>query len=114
MTPSAATLIGLTAILMWSLLSVLTVSTGKIPAFQLAAMTFAIGAAVAFASWIWRPAAINALRQPLIAWVVGVGGLFGYHAPVFLALCCARPAGAGLVDYLWAPIIVLLSSFLPC
>ena len=44
MTPRAATLIGLTAILMWSLLSVLTVATGKIPAFQLAAMTFAIGA----------------------------------------------------------------------
>ena len=47
MTPRTATLIGLTAILMWSLLSVLTVATGKIPAFQLAAMTFAIGAAVA-------------------------------------------------------------------
>ena len=46
MTPRTATLIGLTAILMWSLLSVLTVATGKIPAFQLAAMTFAIGAAV--------------------------------------------------------------------
>ena len=46
MTPRTATLIGLTAILMWSLLAVLTVATGKIPAFQLAAMTFAIGALV--------------------------------------------------------------------
>ena len=45
MTPRTATLIGLTAILMWSLLAVLTVATGNIPAFQLAAMTFAIGAA---------------------------------------------------------------------
>ena len=45
MNPRSATLIGLTAILMWSLLSVLTVATGKIPAFQLAAMTFGIGAA---------------------------------------------------------------------
>ena len=44
MTPRTATLIGLTAILMWSLLAVMTVATGKIPAFQLAAMTFAIGA----------------------------------------------------------------------
>jgi drug/metabolite transporter (DMT)-like permease len=113
MTPRTATLIGLTAILMWSLLSVLTVSTGKIPAFQLAAMTFAIGAAVAFASWIWRPAAINALRQPLIAWVVGVGGLFGYHALYFLALRFAPPAEAGLLNYLWPLLIVLFSSFLP-
>jgi len=34
MTSRTATLIGLTAILMWSLLAVLTVATGKIPAFQ--------------------------------------------------------------------------------
>jgi len=44
MSSRTATLIGLTAILMWSLLAVLTVATGKVPAFQLAAMTFAIGA----------------------------------------------------------------------
>src|SRR5258707_30531 len=113
MTPRTATLIGLTAILMWSLLSVMTVATGKIPAFQLAAMTFAIGAAVAFISFIWRPAAFGALKQPLVAWVVGVGGLFGYHALYFLALRFAPPAEAGLLNYLWPLLIVLFSSFLP-
>src|SRR5882757_5495819 len=113
MTSRTATLIGLTAILMWSLLSVLTVATGKIPAFQLAAMTFGIGATVAFASWIRRPAAFAALRQPLTAWVVGVGGLFGYHALYFLALRFAPPAEAGLLNYLWPLLIVLFSSLLP-
>jgi drug/metabolite transporter (DMT)-like permease len=113
MTPRTATLIGLSAILMWSLLSVLTVATGKIPAFQLAAMTFAIGAAVAFISFIWRPAAFGALRQPLLAWVVGVGGLFGYHALYFLSLRFAPPAEASLVNYLWPLLIVLFSSLLP-
>src|SRR6201982_3654090 len=113
MTPRTATLIGLTAILMWSLLSVMTVATGKIPAFQLAAMTFAIGAAVAFASFIWRPAAFAARKQPLVAWVVGVGGLFGYHALYFLALRFAPPAEAGLLNYLWPLLIVMLSSLLP-
>ncbi|MBR1248618.1 EamA family transporter [Bradyrhizobium sp. AUGA SZCCT0169] len=113
MTPRTATLIGLTAILMWSLLSVLTVATGKIPAFQLAAMTFAIGAAVAFISFIWRPAAFAALRQSPTAWVVGVGGLFGYHALYFLALRFAPPAEAGLLNYLWPLLIVLFSSLLP-
>ena len=98
MTPRTATLIGLTAILMWSLLSVMTVATGKIPAFQLAAMTFAIGAAVAFASFLFRPSAFAALKQPLVAWIVGVGGLFGYHALYFLALRFAPPAEAGLVE----------------
>ena len=113
MTPRTATLIGLTAILMWSLLSVLTVATGKIPAFQLAAMTFAIGAAVAFASFLFRPSAFGALKQPLVAWVVGVGGLFGYHALYFLALRFAPPAEAGLLNYLWPLLIVLFSSLLP-
>jgi drug/metabolite transporter (DMT)-like permease len=113
MTPRAATLVGLTAILMWSLLSVLTVATGMIPAFQLAAMTFAIGAAVAFISFIWRPQAFGALKQPLAAWVVGVGGLFGYHALYFLALRFAPPAEASLLNYLWPLLIVLFSSFLP-
>ncbi|MEN3350737.1 MAG: hypothetical protein V7632_4372 [Bradyrhizobium sp.] len=113
MTTRTATLIGLTAILMWSLLSVMTVATGKIPAFQLAAMTFAIGAAVAFASFLFRPAAFGALKQPPVAWVVGVGGLFGYHALYFLALRFAPPAEAGLLNYLWPLLIVLFSSLLP-
>jgi drug/metabolite transporter (DMT)-like permease len=113
MTPRTATLIGLTATLMWSLLSVLTVATGKIPAFQLASMTFAIGALTGFLTWIGRPAAFAALRQPPIAWIVGVGGLFGYHALFFLALRFAPPAEAGLLNYLWPLLIVLFSSLLP-
>jgi len=113
MTPRTATLIGLTAILMWSLLAVLTVATGKIPAFQLAAMTFAIGALVGSLTWIGRPDAIRALRQEPLAWIVGVGGLFGYHALYFLALRFAPPAEAGLLNYLWPLLIVLFSSLLP-
>src|SRR5438445_12932268 len=113
MNPRTATLIGLTAILMWSLLAVLTVATGKIPAFQLAAMTFAIGALVGCLTWIGRPDAIRALRQQPLAWVVGVGGLFGYHALYFLALRFAPPAEAGLLNCLWPLLIVLFSSLLP-
>ena len=88
MTARTATLIGLTAILMWSLLAALTVATGKIPAFQLAAMTFAIGA-WSVLTWIGRPKAFRALLQPPIAWLVGVGGLFGYHALYFSGCACA-------------------------
>src|SRR5262249_33337480 len=113
MTPRTATLIGLTAILMWSLLAVMTVASGRIPAFQLAAMTFAIGALVGSLSWIGRAEAVKASRQPPVAWVVGVGGLFGYHALYFLALRFAPPAEAGLLNYLWPLLIVLFSSLLP-
>jgi drug/metabolite transporter (DMT)-like permease len=113
MTPRTATLIGLTAILMWSLLAVMTVATGRIPAFQLAAMTFAIGGLVGLLTWIGRGEAVASLRQPAVVWLVGVGGLFGYHALYFLALRFAPPAEAGLLNYLWPLLIVLFSLFLP-
>ncbi|CCD99179.1 EamA family transporter [Bradyrhizobium sp. STM 3809] len=113
MSQRTATLIGLTAILMWSLLALLTVATGKIPAFQLAAMTFAVGGLVGMLTWIGRPAAPRSLRQPALAWAVGVGGLFGYHALYFLALRFAPPAEAGLLNYLWPLLIVLFSALLP-
>jgi len=113
MTSSTATLVGLTAIIMWSLLAALTVATGRVPPFQLLAMTFAIGACVGPLTWLWRPSAILALRQPLAVWLVGIGGLFGYHALYFLALRLAPPAEAGLLNYLWPLLIVLLSSLLP-
>ena len=113
MTPSTATLIGLTAIIMWSLLAALTVATGRVPPFQLLAMTFAIGSIVGPLTWLWRPDAVRALRQPPLVWLVGIGGLFGYHALYFLALRLAPPAEAGLLNYLWPLLIVLLSSLLP-
>ncbi len=109
----AATLIGLIAILMWSLLAALTVATGRVPPFQLLAMTFAIGALIGPLMWLVRPGAMRALRQPPLVWLVGIGGLFGYHALYFLALRLAPPAEAGLVNYLWPLLIVLLSSLLP-
>lgn len=113
MTSSTATLVGLTAIIMWSLLAALTVATGRVPPFQLLAMTFAIGACVGPLTWLWRPSAVRALRQPLAVWLIGIGGLFGYHALYFLALRLAPPAEAGLLNYLWPLLIVLLSSLLP-
>src|SRR3954466_2448920 len=110
---STATLIGFTAILMWSLLSLLTVASGTVPPFQLAAMTFAISGGMGAATWLFRPGAAQALRQRPQVWALGIGGLFGYHALFFLALRLAPPAEAQLVNYLWPVLIVLLSALLP-
>jgi drug/metabolite transporter (DMT)-like permease len=110
---STATLTGFTAILMWSLLALLTAATGRIPPFQLAAMTFAIGGGLGAAAWLFRRRAMKALRQPAEVWALGVCGLFGYHALYFFALRLAPPAEAGLVSYLWPLLIVLLSALLP-
>ncbi|WP_137042850.1 DMT family transporter [Pseudolabrys sp. FHR47] len=107
-----STFIGFSAILMWSLLALLTVASGEVPPFQLAAMTFAIGGAIG-AVWVTWSGSWGALRQSPRAWALGVGGLFGYHALYFISLRLAPPAEAGLVNYLWPLLIVLFSGLLP-
>lgn len=111
--PLRATLIGFTAILMWSLLALLTAASGAMPPFQLAAVTFAIGGTLGALSLVARPGSAAALRQPWPVWALGVGGLFGYHALYFMALRLAPPAEAGLINYLWPLLIVLFSALLP-
>lgn len=108
-----ATLIGCGAILLWSLLALFTAASGNIPPFQLAAITFLIGGAFGSLGFMLRPETAGALRQPLPVWLLGVGGLFGYHALYFTALRLAPPAEAGLVNYLWPLLIVLFSAWLP-
>lgn len=110
---SAASSTGLVAVALWAVLALLTASSGAVPPFQLLAMTFAVGAALGAASWIARPGAARALRQPWPVWLVGVGGLFGYHAVYFAALKAAPPAEASLIAYLWPLLIVVFSAFLP-
>jgi len=112
MPATRATLIGFAAILMWSLLALLTVMSGRVPPFQLLAMTFAVGGTIGIA-WVARSGAWGALRQPPKVWALGVGGLAGYHALYFASLRLAPPAEAGLINYLWPLLIVLFSGLLP-
>lgn len=107
---STATFIGFTAVLLWSLLAFLTAASGTMPAFQLTAITFAIGG---LSLLLIRPGAIKAMRQPLPVWLLGVGGLFGYHFCYFFALRNAPPVEAGLINYLWPLLIVVFSALLP-
>ena len=100
------------AILLWSGLALMTAASGTMPPFQLAAITFVIGGSLGLAFAAGR-GKLTALRQPLPVWLLGVGGLFGYHALYFTALKNAPPAEAGLIAYLWPLLIVLLTAFLP-
>jgi drug/metabolite transporter (DMT)-like permease len=113
MSTLAATLVGFSAIILWSLLAALTAAAGPIPAFQMNAMCFGIGALAAALLWVRDPSRARALRQPWHVWAHGVAGLFGYHALYFAALRLAPPAEASLVNYLWPLLIVLFSSLLP-
>ena len=108
-----ATLIGFCAILMWSLLALLTALSGAVPPFQLAAICFFIATMIGMASLASRPGSYRALRQPWPVWLLGIGGLFGYHFFYFTALRNAPAVEAGLIAYLWPLLIVVGSALLP-
>ena len=107
-----ATVIGFGAVILWSSLALLTALSGEAPPFELAAITFAIGGACGLAYAAAR-GRLWMLVQPRRVWLVGIGGLFGYHALYFAALRRAPPAEASLIAYLWPLLIVLFSGALP-
>ncbi|WP_372394546.1 EamA family transporter [Azospirillum sp. HJ39] len=111
-----ATGVGSIAILLWSTAALLTSLSSAMPPLQLVAVTFGL----AFLTGITVAAlrgrgVVSALRQPLPVWLVGVGGLFGYHACLFLAFHLAPAAAVevNLLNYLWPLCIVLFSALLP-
>ncbi|MCU0894223.1 MAG: EamA family transporter [Rhodospirillales bacterium] len=109
-----ATAVGGTTILLWSTLAVLTTLSGSVPPLQLVAMAFALAASLAIGKWLVLGEPVVArLRWPVEVWLVGVGGLFGYHALYFLALRSAPAVEASLINYLWPLLIVLFSALLP-
>jgi drug/metabolite transporter (DMT)-like permease len=114
MTRRQSTLIGGTAVLMWSALALLTTLAGPVPPFLLVALCFTIASLATMAKWlVFREPVGRYLRQPLKVWAIGIWGLFGYHFFYFLALASAPPAEAGLIAYLAPLLIVLFSALLP-
>lgn len=111
---NVATLIGASAILMWSTLGILTALSGSVPPFQMVAMAFSVAFALTLATWLVRgQSPLRHLAWPPRVWALGVGGLFGYHFFYFMALRNAPVVEANLVNYLWPLLIVVFSGFLP-
>jgi drug/metabolite transporter (DMT)-like permease len=109
-----ATLVGAGAVFLWGSLAILTTLTGEIQPFQIVATAFFVAFLLALIKWIIRGESLTApFRQSSLAWAVGVGGLFGYHFLIFLALKISPPVQANLINYLWPLMIVLFSALLP-
>ena len=106
------TLIGFSAVLMWSALALLTAASGAVPPFQLSAICFAIASLIGFAMMLRQPVRFVALLQPPKVWALGIFGLFGYHFFYFTALRNAPAVEAGLIAYLWPLLIVVGSALL--
>jgi drug/metabolite transporter (DMT)-like permease len=109
-----ATLTGFGAVLLWALLALFTVGSAPVPPFQLNALCFAMGGGLGLVWIAATGAGFGFVRAvPPAVWLLGVGGLFGYHALYFAALRLAPPAQAGLIAYLWPLLIVIFSGLLP-
>lgn len=113
MTRFTATAIGFSAVLLWSLLALLTVGSLPTPPLLLNTICFAIGGSIGLVWTILSGAARDLRRVPLKVYVFGTLGLFGYHALYFSALRLAPAAEAGLIAYLWPLLIVIFSGLLP-
>lgn len=112
MSRGRATLIGFSAVMMWSLLALFTIGSAPVPPLLLNAMCFGIGGLIGLV-WTAR-SGFGVLRG--VSWKVyafGTIGLFGYHFLYFTAFRLSPTAETGLIAYLWPLIIVLMSGLLP-
>ena len=108
-----ATFVGLIAVLLWSLLALFTAASGSVPPFQLTSICFSIATLIGIIGVMKTGESFAAFKLPLPVWLLGVGGLFGYHFFYFTALRLAPPVEAGLIAYLWPLLIILFSALLP-
>ena len=75
-------------------------------------MCFLIGGMIGLVRLSFVPGALRAMPRDWRVWVLGVGGLFGYHFFYFTALRNAPAVEAGLIAYLWLLLIILFSALL--
>jgi len=108
-----ATLIGFSAVVMWALLALFTDASGNVPPFLLSALAFAIGTTIGLVARVARRGGASRAPVPMIVWVLGVAGLFGYHFFYFTALRNAPAIEASLIAYLWPLFIVVGSALMP-
>ena len=93
------------AILLWSTLAALGLSLAHLPPFLLTGCALVIGSLPGVLHW-------RQWRVPVPTLLLGIGGLFGFHFLLFLALRLAPPVEANLVNYLWPLLIVVLTPVL--
>ena len=105
--PAAATILALVTIGLWSFLALLGSRVSYLPPFLVVGIALCVSGLIGMTR-------ISGWRVPLITFLVGVGGIFGYHFLYFSSLKFAPPVEASLMNYLWPLLIVLLSPlFLP-
>lgn len=99
-------LAALGAIVLWSSLASLATLIPNVPVFLKTGIGLLTGSLISLPLARFQPRQL--LVQPKIL-LLGVYGLFGYHAALFIALGTSPSVQANLVNYLWPLLIVLLA-----
>jgi drug/metabolite transporter (DMT)-like permease len=102
-------LLALGAIALWGTLAALGVALAHVPPFLLTGLALSVGGLLALPLSGFE---LGRWRVPLPTLALGVGGLFGFHFLLFMALRLAPPVQANLINYLWPLFMVLLSPLL--
>jgi len=95
-------LLALGAIALWATLAALGVALAALPPFLLTGLALVVGSVPAWPRW-------RQWRVPASTLAIGVGGLFGYHFLLFVALRKAPAIEANLLNYLWPLLIVVMA-----
>jgi len=95
-------LLALLTIVNWSSLAFLTVKVARLPS------TFSVGVALTIGGLVGL-ARVRDWKIPRQTLLIGVCGIFGYHALLFAAFRLAPAVEVNLINYLWPLLIVLLS-----
>ena len=96
----------LAAIVLWSTLAPISAILGNLPPFFVTGTGLLIGSLISIAVSRGR---LSRLRVSPKTLLVGVYGLFGFHAALFAALQLAPAIQANLINYLWPLLLVVLS-----
>ena len=100
-------LAALGAILMWSVMALLTVKLPTVPPFFLTGSTLLLGGLISLPkarTWSWNTRFI----------LIGAGAVFLYQFLLFIALRSSPPIECNLINYLWPLLIVLLAPIFDC
>jgi drug/metabolite transporter (DMT)-like permease len=96
----------LAAIVLWATLAPISAILGDLPPFFVTGTGLLIGSLISlFAS----KGKLSRLKVPPKTLLIGIYGLFGFHAALFAALKLAPPVQANLVNYLWPLLMIVLA-----